>query len=225
MCTKAILLWHANPNLQNIQFFAQKISYLTTLAVSEHDYNNAHQYFVSQALFEYLTQGVEAACGVFDSIWTYYTDRGVHRSIDNEVLLVAYARMLYRHSAKRGVYKASIMRKMLTRSLELFPNNTILLSLFMWNEARTKIENRVRQQVNQAIERFVFVILLWRRWNMHQQEKMADLTFHTEIQTMSCGSLLSIVNFIIMCLTTETWFVPCLKGQLNVQGKSIITNK
>jgi hypothetical protein len=79
--------------------------------------------------------------------------------------------------------------------------------------------------VNQAIERFVFVILLWRRWNMHQQEKMADLTFHTEIQTMSCGSLLSIVNFIIMCLTTETWFVPCLKGQLNVQGKSIITNK
>ena len=117
---------------------------------------------MSQALFEYLTQGVEAACGVFETIWTYYTDRGVHRSIDNEVLLVAYARMLYRHSAKRGAYKASIMRQMLTRSLELFPNNTILLSLFMWNEARTKIENRVRQQVNLAIERFVFVILLWR---------------------------------------------------------------
>jgi hypothetical protein len=135
------------------QFFAQKISYLTTLAVTEHDYQNAYQYFVCQGLFEYLTQGVEAACEVFESLWKYYTDRGVERSIDNEVLLVAYGRMLYRHSSKRGGYKPSVMRDMLTRSLELFPNNTILLSLFMWNEARTKIENRVRQHLNQAIER------------------------------------------------------------------------
>ncbi|KAH8548370.1 NRDE-2, necessary for RNA interference-domain-containing protein [Umbelopsis sp. PMI_123] len=134
-------------------FFAQKISYLTTLAVTEHDYHNAHQYFVCQALFEYLTQGVEAACEAFENLWKYYTDRGVERSIDNEVLLVAYARTLYRHSSKRGVYKPSVMRDMLTRSLELFPNNTILLSLFMWNEARTKIENRVRQHLNQTIER------------------------------------------------------------------------
>jgi hypothetical protein len=104
-------------------------------------------------MFEYLTQGLDYACQVFETIWTGFRDRGVERSIDNEVLLVAYARMLYRHSAKRGVYKPSIMRDMLTRSLELFPNNTILLSLFMWNEARTKIENRVRQLVNQAIER------------------------------------------------------------------------
>ncbi|KAI9286695.1 NRDE-2, necessary for RNA interference-domain-containing protein [Umbelopsis sp. AD052] len=134
-------------------FFAQKISYLTTLAVTEHDYHNAYQYFVCQGLFEYLTQGVEAACDVFEGLWKYYTDRGVERSIDNEMLLVAYGRMLYRHSSKRGGYKPSVMRDMLTRSLELFPNNTILLSLFMWNEARTKIENRVRQHLNQAIER------------------------------------------------------------------------
>jgi len=134
-------------------FFAQKLSYLSTLAVSERDYNNAHHYYVCSAMFEYLTQGLDYACQVFETIWTGFRDRGVERSIDNEVLLVAYARMLYRHSAKRGVYKPSIMRDMLTRSLELFPNNTILLSLFMWNEARTKIENRVRQLVNQAIER------------------------------------------------------------------------
>ncbi|KAG2181353.1 hypothetical protein INT43_008936 [Umbelopsis isabellina] len=133
-------------------FFAQKTSYLTTLAVTEADYSSAHQYFISHTLFEYLTQGIEAACQVFEDLWKYYTDRGVERSIDNEVLLVAYAKLLFRHNSKGGSFKASVMRDVLQRSLTLFPNNIVLLSLFMWNEARTKIENRVRQHINQAIE-------------------------------------------------------------------------
>jgi hypothetical protein len=135
-----------------LQFFAQKTSYLTTLAVTEAEYSNAHQYFISHTLFEYLTQGIEAACQLFEDLWKYYTARRVERSIDNEVLLVAYTRLLYRHNSKGGLFKPSIMRDVLQRSLTLFPNNTILLSLFMWNEARTKIENRVRQHINQAIE-------------------------------------------------------------------------
>lgn len=41
-------------------------------------------------------------------------------------------------------FRPVLLRDQLTRSIELFPSNTIFLSLFAWNESRLRIDDRVR---------------------------------------------------------------------------------
>ncbi|KAL4875044.1 NRDE-2, necessary for RNA interference-domain-containing protein [Aspergillus karnatakaensis] len=65
-------------------------------------------------------------------------------SYTTELLHQARARLLYYHLRTSTLYKPSHIRTILTESITLFPHNTILLSLFAWNESRFRIEARVR---------------------------------------------------------------------------------
>ncbi|KAL5044711.1 hypothetical protein BDW71DRAFT_97374 [Aspergillus fruticulosus] len=61
-----------------------------------------------------------------------------------ELLHQARAKLLYYHLRASTLYKPSEIRSILNESIASFPHNTIMLSLFAWNESRFRIEERVR---------------------------------------------------------------------------------
>lgn len=73
-----------------LQFFSQQTSNIYTLAAVESQYRNAQHICACYALFEYLNQGLDEACKVFDRTLDEYVARGVERSIDAEILFMAY---------------------------------------------------------------------------------------------------------------------------------------
>ncbi|KAL1962181.1 hypothetical protein VTN77DRAFT_527 [Rasamsonia byssochlamydoides] len=62
----------------------------------------------------------------------------------NELLHQSRARLLYHHVVASHAYKPAQIRTLLQESISLFPHNTMFLSLFAWNEARFRIDERVR---------------------------------------------------------------------------------
>ncbi|KAI7885758.1 DUF1740-domain-containing protein [Lichtheimia hyalospora FSU 10163] len=134
-------------------YYMQKTAQVNILVGSEHDTTIAHHYNVCYALLQYITRGVEAASEVYERGLEYIKERQAERGFESEVLWVAYARLLYQHAVEGGIgYKPSQMRVLLERALALFPNNTIFISLHVWNETRTKIYNRVRKFFTQALD-------------------------------------------------------------------------
>ncbi|KAL4816636.1 NRDE-2, necessary for RNA interference-domain-containing protein [Aspergillus spinulosporus] len=65
-------------------------------------------------------------------------------SYATELLHQARAKLLYYHLRTSTLYKPSAIRSILNESIASFPHNTIMLSLFAWNESRFRIEERVR---------------------------------------------------------------------------------
>ncbi|KAL4908458.1 hypothetical protein BDW74DRAFT_166140 [Aspergillus multicolor] len=65
-------------------------------------------------------------------------------SYTTELLHQARAKLLYYHLRTSTLYKPSAIRTILNESITTFPHNTIILSLFAWNESRFRIEERVR---------------------------------------------------------------------------------
>jgi hypothetical protein len=46
-----------------------------------------------------------------------------------------------------------VLRQTMERALILFPNNTIFLAFYIWNESKTKINNRVQKLLNTMLTR------------------------------------------------------------------------
>ncbi|KAI5291137.1 hypothetical protein KEM54_006168 [Ascosphaera aggregata] len=59
------------------------------------------------------------------------------------------SKLLYYHASSTRLYKPSLLRDELTKSIPLFPSNTMFLDLFSWNENRFRIEDRVRSIMKQ----------------------------------------------------------------------------
>ncbi|OZJ02841.1 hypothetical protein BZG36_03228 [Bifiguratus adelaidae] len=133
--------------------FVQKTSYLASLAITEAEYASSQHYFVAFALFEYLANGIMAASKIFDWVLDVYKERKVERSIDAEELCMAYAKLLYHHQTTSKSYQPKVLRSVLEMALVSFPNNTAFLSLYVWNESRTKIEGRVRTLLQSCMDR------------------------------------------------------------------------
>lgn len=101
------------------------------------------------ALFSYLTNGsMEAAIEVYASAVSKLRDLPWEeenvKAFTAELLHQARARLLYFHIEWKGKFKPSRIHDLLKESLSLFPRNTIFLSLFMWNESRFPIFDRIR---------------------------------------------------------------------------------
>ena len=107
------------------------------------------------ALLEYLTsassnetqssaQGdITSALSVFMAFSQTLTDRHLVNTTSHELLLQSATRLLYHH-ARIGPFRPALLRQHLTHFIVLFPQNTIFLSLYTWNESRLRIDNRVR---------------------------------------------------------------------------------
>ncbi|KAL1915310.1 uncharacterized protein VTP21DRAFT_6768 [Calcarisporiella thermophila] len=113
---------------------------------------NALHYAISHALFEYLASGrqeLDASLAVYDKALEFLSD--YPQSVEAEQLLMARAHLIHRHSISGQAFQPRTMRSVLERSLEKFPRNTVFWGLYLSNEVRTRIENRVRRLIDQHL--------------------------------------------------------------------------
>lgn len=101
------------------------------------------------ALFSYLANGsLEAALDTYALAVSKLQDlpwqEESMKAFTAELLHQSRARLLYFHVEQKGKFKPSEIHNLLKESISLFPHNTIFLSLFMWNESRFPIFDRIR---------------------------------------------------------------------------------
>ncbi|KAL8737734.1 MAG: hypothetical protein Q9181_001391 [Wetmoreana brouardii] len=67
------------------------------------------------------------------------------------LLRQSFARLLYTHVVHKNPYSPSTVRSFLAESIAALPHNTIFLSLYAWNEARFRVDDRVRGIVRDTV--------------------------------------------------------------------------
>ncbi|CEP11433.1 hypothetical protein [Parasitella parasitica] len=145
--------------LKTREYFSQKLAQLSTLSQSQSERHIAVSMVGCSALFEYLSSGLDSACLVYRHALDYIKDRQAERGYESEVVWIDYATLLYRHAATSTSYKPGSLRQAMEHALALFPNNTIFLAFYIWNESKTKIYNRVQHLLNDAVRKNSNVIL------------------------------------------------------------------
>lgn len=95
-----------------------------------------------------LTQNLDAAVIIYQDIIKSVQKRASN-SVLEEIIHQQLARKVYHFAITSRSFKPSLLRLILEDALKLFPLNTLLISLYAWNEARTKIENRTRRFISE----------------------------------------------------------------------------
>ncbi|KAL9129484.1 MAG: hypothetical protein Q9217_002080 [Psora testacea] len=72
-------------------------------------------------------------------------------SLSQEHLHQSFALLIYHHATHTSLVKPAEIRSHLADSIAAFPQNTIFLSLYAWNEARFRIDDRVRSIVRDVV--------------------------------------------------------------------------
>jgi hypothetical protein len=93
------------------------------------------------ALFEYLCTGVDAAQKFYDSI-LLICPAGSFK----EAVFEQFAILLQRHqilAVNSSGFKKSLLPECLVRGITLYPENTLLLNMFVTSQRQSRIENRV----------------------------------------------------------------------------------
>ena len=137
----------------------------------------------------------------------------------HELHLQFSARLLYHH-ARSGPFRPAILRTHLAHSLSLFPQNTTLLSLYTFNEARLRIDNRVRTLLQTTILIPEHDCLTSRLFAIHYE--IAHGTIHSvraafehAVTSPACAASVALWRFyILFCAKTprlqdhakELWF-------------------
>ncbi|KAJ3178948.1 hypothetical protein HDU87_003217 [Geranomyces variabilis] len=109
----------------------------------------------SAALTVYLAHGLDDARGVYDRVLesllllhqNHPTSPTSVFSPVEELLWMEQARLVRAHAVSGAAFVPATLRAVLERALERVPSNVALWALYGWNEARTKIEMRVRARV------------------------------------------------------------------------------
>jgi hypothetical protein len=124
--------------------------------LSSGDVRPAVMYAECQALLEYLTSNSNSETQSEDqgdiasalSVYTTFSQTLINRNLgyttSHELLLQSAARLLF-HNARIGPFRPALLREHLAKSISLFPQNTIFLSLYSSNESRLRIDDRVRK--------------------------------------------------------------------------------
>ncbi|KAF1799857.1 NRDE-2, necessary for RNA interference-domain-containing protein [Mucor lusitanicus] len=145
--------------LKTREYFSQKLAQLSTLSESQTERHIAINMVACCGLFEYLSSGLDSACLVYQRALDYIKERRAERGYESEMVWIDYATLLYRHATTSSSYKPGLLRHAMEQALALFPNNTIFLGFYMWNESKTKIFNRVQHLLNDAVKKDSNVIL------------------------------------------------------------------
>ena len=90
---------------------------------------------------------LEAALSIFNSNLSIFPTIGPVAQRYRELFHQTFARLLYHHVTHHSRFRPSLVRNFLSDSIDLFPENTIFLSLFAWNEARFRVDDRVRSVI------------------------------------------------------------------------------
>lgn len=134
--------------ITNGVFVLQYLDEQQNLMMSMGHVYHAVAYNEIRALLEYIShdQDLATVLPLYDSLVQELERRNLAgpQSSVHEMCLMSKARLLYHHATTARIFKMKIIRDFLEQSVVLFPNNSIFLGLYAWNEGKTKIENRVR---------------------------------------------------------------------------------
>ena len=121
------------------------------LSIGQHNYAAAA--IDCLVLFAYLksSSSLSAATSTFQSNVQRLANYTPSSSPAQEMIHQSFARLLYHHVTHHQFVKPSDVRSFLTESIRLFPQNTIFLSLYAWNETRFRIDDRVRSIVKDLV--------------------------------------------------------------------------
>lgn len=102
------------------------------------------------ALLEYLSSGLDASNAIMDNQIRQLRseDEG---SAEEEEARALQAKIAFRHTQAKAAFRPAVLRDILESALKAFPNNSIFLSLHLFNEIRTRIENRVRRVLDEIV--------------------------------------------------------------------------
>lgn len=102
------------------------------------------------ALLHYLLNSfsLSSALEVYDSTFSRLASSSLvsedFKSSALELLHQSRSRIVYHHITTKHTYKPAAIRELFIESTTLFPHNTLLLSLFTWNESRFRVDERIR---------------------------------------------------------------------------------
>ena len=117
--------------------------------------SSSHATFAIECLilFAYLrnAQSLSAATSAFKSNIALLSSHIPSKSSSHEYLHQCFARLLHYHATHTHLFKPSDIRSLLAENIAQFPHNTIFLSLYAWNEARFRIDDRVRSVVKEFV--------------------------------------------------------------------------
>ncbi|KAL8793138.1 MAG: hypothetical protein Q9195_004250 [Heterodermia aff. obscurata] len=104
-------------------------------------------------LLAYLSNSasLSSAMKAFEASLTALGTRFPSTSPAHELLHQSFARLLYHHATHAPLFKSAAIRESLAASIRIFPHNTILISMYAWNETRFRIHDRVRTIINDVI--------------------------------------------------------------------------
>ncbi|KKY13465.1 putative protein of unknown function DUF1740 [Diplodia seriata] len=134
-------------------------------SISVGDTMLAVHYAECLALFTYILEGrnIEAALGAFLEFSSILQSRGLLHSAANEAAHQSQCQLLSHHSKRAKLFKPAVARSALHESIALFPNNTKFLAAFAANEARFRVDDRVRAIVHDVVLK-----------QQHQQQSKSD---------------------------------------------------
>ena len=100
-------------------------------------------------LFEYLVgETVETVLKWTESLVPLIRSNKVLESV-----MELQMQWVYAYATGSTGFQPGLVRQVLESSLEKFPKNTVFLSLYGWNEAKTRIDNRVRRYLDSQLAR------------------------------------------------------------------------
>ena len=123
--------------------------------LSSRSYNHVILAMECLMLFAYLRNGqsLSAATSAFKSNIALLCMHVSSTSSYHEYLHQSFARLLYYHATHSHIFKPADIRSLLAETIAQFPGNTIFLSVYAWNEARFRIDDRLRSIVEELVLR------------------------------------------------------------------------
>ncbi|KAG9192494.1 hypothetical protein G6011_11228 [Alternaria panax] len=125
-------------------------SRITEHALLTHDYPTAIISTALTTLLYYLEDGLDSALDPYTHLSSWFTSHRLDASPFEELRAQSLAQFLTYHATHAPIVKPSLIRSHLDHLIDVFPANTILLSLYAANETRFSIDDRVRRVLEQS---------------------------------------------------------------------------
>ncbi|KAH7071775.1 NRDE-2, necessary for RNA interference-domain-containing protein [Paraphoma chrysanthemicola] len=143
----------SRPNTDTISKSRVQLSECCEQALLCHDHHTAVMSTSLLALLEYLTNGeldVDVALTTHQHLSSWFSSHKLSHSPYAELHAQLIACLLTHHVTHAAIVKPTLIRNAVEPLIALFPDNTILLSLYAANEARFAIDDRVRGIMRQS---------------------------------------------------------------------------
>lgn len=112
-----------------------------------------------RALLEYSLHGLHPCVGIYDQVESQMQGRERLSTISDEERMACEqvregaALLIHWHCSQRRNVSPGVLRGVVERGLDLYPGNATLLTLFVANEAQSRVAGRIRERFSKQIRR------------------------------------------------------------------------